>query len=101
MLRVAIIALIVAVGCKVIFGRWPWQYLSAPQTSHRDLAEARTLLSVSKSADINAVIEAHRRLILRVHPDRGGSAGQVHEADAARDLLLSRLTDTPIKRDPR
>jgi hypothetical protein len=26
-----------------------------------------------------------------VHPDRGGSSGQVHEANAARDLLLDEL----------
>jgi len=26
-----------------------------------------------------------------VHPDRGGSNGQVHEANAARDLLLDEL----------
>jgi DnaJ homolog subfamily C member 19 len=34
---------------------------------------------------------AHRRLIARIHPDRGGSTEQVHEANAARDLLLRTL----------
>ncbi|MFM6831362.1 MAG: molecular chaperone DnaJ, partial [Novosphingobium sp.] len=34
-----------------------------------------------------------RRLIAQVHPDRGGSNEAVHEANAARDLLLARLSD--------
>ena len=33
----------------------------------------------------------HKRLIAMVHPDRGGTDGQVHEANAARDLLLDEL----------
>jgi len=38
-------------------------------------------------------LEAHRRLITMVHPDRGGTNEQVHEANAARDLLLDELPD--------
>jgi len=34
-------------------------------------------------------------LIAMVHPDRGGTNGQVHEANAARDLLLDDLPDHP------
>jgi curved DNA-binding protein CbpA len=49
------------------------------------------LLGVDRSATRDAIIEAHRRLIARVHPDRGGSNEQVHAANAARDLLLARL----------
>ena len=30
-----------------------------------------------------------------VHPDRGGTNDQVHEANAARDLLLNELPDDP------
>ena len=49
------------------------------------------MLGVDRSAKREAIIEAHRRLIARVHPDRGGSNDAVHAANAARDLLLARL----------
>lgn len=49
------------------------------------------MLGVDRAARREAIIEAHRRLIARVHPDRGGSNGAVHAANAARDLLLARL----------
>ncbi len=39
------------------------------------------------------MIEAHRRLLAMVHPDRGGTNEQVHEANAARDVLLAELPD--------
>ncbi|MFD1958545.1 hypothetical protein ACFSHP_04480 [Novosphingobium panipatense] len=41
--------------------------------------------------DRRRILEAHRRRVAQVHPDRGGSSEQVHEANAARDLLLSQL----------
>ena len=77
-------------GCKLVTGRWPWEFarslsLSEPQR------RARTLLGVARLASRPEIIEAHRRLITQVHPDRGGSAELVHEANAARDLLLARL----------
>jgi len=33
-----------------------------------------------------------------VHPDRGGSNEQVHEANAARDLLFDDMPDRPAGR---
>ena len=39
-----------------------------------------------------------KRLIAMVHPDRGGTDGQVHEANAARDLLLDELPHYPETR---
>jgi curved DNA-binding protein CbpA len=55
------------------------------------MSRARALLGVSPSASREEVIVAHRQLVALVHPDRGGSDAQVHEANAARDLLLERL----------
>jgi DnaJ family protein C protein 19 len=49
---------------------------------------------VSRDAGASEIADAHRRRIARVHPDRGGSNDQVHEANAARDLLLARLSGT-------
>ena len=74
-----------------IFNRWPWQ----PKVSAREqaLARARETLGVSRFATRNDIIAAHKRLVAVVHPDRGGSNDQVHEANAARDLLLDGLPD--------
>ena len=74
-----------------IFKRWPWQ----PKTSVRDqaMANARELLGVSRFATRTEIIAAHKRLVAVVHPDRGGSGTKVHEANAARDLLLDQLPD--------
>lgn len=53
------------------------------------LAEARQLLGVAADADAAAIRAAHRRLMARVHPDAGGSAGLANQVNAARDLLLA------------
>ncbi|WP_120076352.1 J domain-containing protein [Aurantiacibacter odishensis] len=71
--------------------RWPWQ----PKVSAHDQAmeNARKVLGVSRFASRTDIIAAHKRLVAAVHPDRGGSSAQVHEANAARDLLLAQLPD--------
>ena len=46
---------------------------------------------VKFEAERSEILEAHRRLITMVHPDRGGTNAQVHEANAARDLLIEEL----------
>ena len=74
-----------------IFKRWPWQ----PRISTRQQAvfNARKTLGVEHNANRAEIIAAHKRLVAMVHPDRGGSNAQVHEANAARDLLLDELPD--------
>jgi DnaJ homolog subfamily C member 19 len=54
-------------------------------------ATARRLLGVSDDADANAIIEAHRRIIAKVHPDAGGSAELAAQVNQARDILLKTL----------
>ena len=49
------------------------------------------VLGLSPGANRNDILAAHRRLVAMVHPDRGGTSEQVHEANAARDLLLGEL----------
>jgi len=89
MAKLILLAVLAAVAWKMLAGRWPWQ----AGTSGRDraLARARDLLGVHESATREDIVAAHRRLLTMVHPDRGGSSAQVHEANAARDVLLDAL----------
>jgi hypothetical protein len=87
--RLIVIAALALIVWKMASGRWPWE----PKASARAQAldRARKLLGVRAGADRAEIIEAHRRLLAMVHPDRGGTSEQVHEARAARDLLLDEL----------
>ncbi|MEP7223285.1 MAG: molecular chaperone DnaJ [Novosphingobium sp.] len=89
MTKFIVLLLIVSFACKQLAGRWPWQLWAASERSQAE-AQARSLLEVDRGASSQAITDAHRRLIARVHPDRGGSSEQVHAANAARDLLLAR-----------
>lgn len=79
---------------RVVTGRWPWQpRRREPKAFPR--AQAQALLGVGEGASRTEILEAHRRVMSRVHPDRGGSNEKVHEANAARDLLLAGLPSEP------
>ena len=89
--RLIVYAALGLIVWKMASGRWPWE----PKVSTRAQAlfRARKLLGVRAGADRAEIIEAHRRLLVMVHPDRGGTNEQVHEAQAARDVLLDELPD--------
>lgn len=91
MIRLLFYAALLSLGCKLVTGRWPWQFLATRSTRNQALFRARKLLGVRAEANHGEIVEAHRRLIAMVHPDRGGTNAQVHEANAARDLLLDEL----------
>ncbi|MFM5925143.1 MAG: DnaJ domain-containing protein, partial [Novosphingobium sp.] len=65
----------------------------------QDEAQARALLGLGRDASRADIAEAHRRLLMKVHPDHGGTGDAVHQANRARDTLLARLarteTETP------
>lgn len=50
--------------------------------------DALALLGLPSDASREAIVEAHRRLIQRVHPDRGGSAVLAQQLNEARRVLL-------------
>ncbi|MGZ3174069.1 MAG: J domain-containing protein [Croceibacterium sp.] len=89
--RLLVYAALAVIVWKMASGRWPWE----PKVSTRAQAvfRARKLLGLRAGADRAEIIEAHRRLLTTVHPDRGGTSEQVYEAQAARDVLLNELPD--------
>jgi len=93
MARLVTILVVAAIACRLLSGLWPWELARvwlSPGSAEE--ARARALLGVRKFATHDEIIDAHRRLVMRVHPDRGGTGEQVVAANAARDLLLARLT---------
>lgn len=54
--------------------------------------QARAMLEVLPSASKPDIVAAHRRLMVRNHPDRGGSNYIAAQLNSARDLLLKELS---------
>ena len=88
-LRLILIAALVCFFYKMFVGRWPWQ--KKISTRQQAVFRARRLLGIESSATRDDIIAAHRRLCAMVHPDKGGTNEQMHEANAARDLLFDEL----------
>ena len=93
--RLFVMAVLGSLVIRFATGQWPWVWWPRVSGQARDTrkaeTQARVLLGVAQGAPREAIIDAHRRLITHVHPDRGGSNDAVYEANAARDLLLERL----------
>jgi DnaJ family protein C protein 19 len=83
------IKLILFAGLALIAYMW-WRRNMVASSAMRP-SEARTLLGVGEHASIEDIRAAHRRLITRVHPDAGGSAGLATRVNAARDALIAEL----------
>lgn len=98
LVRLILLAGIICLAYRLLTGRWPWE---GKASSRRQAVErARRLLGIDAHASREDIIAAHRRLVAMVHPDRGGTNEQVHEANAARDLLLTELPPPPPPASP-
>ena len=96
MIKMIMLLVLGSIACKSLSGHWPWELMRAADRSAAE-ARARTLLGVSRNASREDIIDAHRRRLTQVHPDRGGTSAAVHEAAAARDLLLTRLAERQLR----
>lgn len=99
LVKIAVFLLLAVIVWRWALGSWPWDGLFETPGREADLERARQLLGVGRRAGADRIVAAHRRLIARVHPDRGGSAEAVHAANAARDLLLAELADRSGRAD--
>ena len=59
-----------------------------PSSSQLTVEEAWQLLGLQPGAAREEIIQAHKRLIQKLHPDRGGNDYLAAKLNAARDLLL-------------
>jgi len=61
-------------------------------TSTVTIAEAYAVLGLTEGASRQEVIDAHRTLMQKLHPDRGGNDYLAAQLNQSKDLLLSRLS---------
>ena len=59
--------------------------------SFMSVHEAREILGITENANKDEIINAHRRLIQKIHPDRGGSEYLAIKINRAKDVLLTAL----------
>lgn len=75
--------------------RFGTQWQGSPLDTHGSdtltVVEARALLGVGADADKTEITQAHRKLIQKFHPDRGGNDYLAARINQAKDLLLKQL----------
>lgn len=57
-----------------------------------DLSEAYAMLGLEQTADAGQVVQAHRKLMQKLHPDHGGNDYLAAKLNQAKDLLLKHIS---------
>ncbi len=65
-----------------------WSQTAPPESGPMNKDEAIRILGLRSDASDDAVKQAHRRLIQKLHPDRGGSDYLAAKINQAKDVLL-------------
>lgn len=71
------------------FNQTNQQQSSSASSTQMSRREALQILGLDESADSKAVIKAHRSLMQKFHPDRGGSDYLAAKINQAKDFLLN------------
>lgn len=78
--------------CQELGNDWrAGQEQQAPTPNAMDAAQARQILGVDEQASEDEIILAHRKLMQKLHPDRGGNDYLAALLNQARDLLLNQV----------
>lgn len=64
---------------------------NTPASSDMTVKEALAVLGLSAGASREEIVDAHRRLIQRMHPDRGGSDWLAARINTAKSVLLAEI----------
>ena len=62
-------------------------------TAQLSVNEAYAVLGLEPDANKQSILNAHKQLMQKIHPDRGGSSYLAVKINQARDLLIAQITD--------
>ncbi len=63
-----------------------------PPAASMEVAEALEILGLEPGATEEEIVDAHRRLMQKIHPDRGGSDYLASQINLAKDTLLQQYS---------